>query len=288
MKKSAKVGEHIKALRLARDMTQSQLAHLLDVRQTTVSAWELDENLPSSEAWVKLGNFAPYPDCIWFWQQAGMDEQAMLSAAEKLLKGRRAAPGEITCVPRSSGTLQESEEAGPLVPLPAEFVPNPLSTRCLVVDEKFSNPIFPVGDVILLDESANSPEDLRPFWGEIVLVHLTRPKDGTGLRMTKSWRDGLNIGRLLCRTSQSGDRLQWAATLGPFDDADKWYTVDGRRIFVGTWRHEFRSESFGAAVDSDRLREAREEAKLQAPMQMRLTPGCRILGRVIGWFRAPR
>jgi DNA-binding XRE family transcriptional regulator len=288
MKKNLNVGDRIKALREARGISQVKFADLVGVSPPTVSRWEAGEVVPPSEACVRFGNLAAYPENLWFWQRAGIDTRTMLSTAEQILKERGAqpSPDEIVYAPRSSGDRSGAEEAGVLIPLPAEFVPNPLSTRCLVVDEKISNPIFPIGDVIFLDESANSAQDLRPLWGEIVLVHLTRPQDTRGLRMTQHWKDGLNIGRLLCRRSHTGDGLYWAATLGPFDDADKWLSWEGR-IWVGTWNHEFRAKALQTGVDRDWLRKAEAEAALQAPIQMRLAPGCRLLGRVIGWLRSP-
>jgi transcriptional regulator with XRE-family HTH domain len=343
MKKSQEAGERIRALRLARRETQAEFAVVLGVTQPMISAWEAGRDDPSAEAWLKLANLAGFSDALFFWGQAGVDQHVMLSAAEDLLRERgvQEVPGEIVRIERSSTGLPEAEGPGPLLPVAAQFVSDPLSTRWLVVDDKLANSIFPAGDLILLDESAKDAKDLLRLWGEIVLVHLTRPEDLGGLRMAGFWKEGLNIGRLLCRTTQSGDRLYWAATLGPFDDADKWYAVDGRTVFLGAWRHpgppkepvegsarskaeerlrkararrqEIYSELAargGAAIhltleftkaekqeaeaanllrrlERAEMDEAKLEARAKAPSSIALFKGCRILGRVTGWFRAP-
>ena len=338
MNKTLNVGDRIKVLREARGMSQVKFADLIGVTPPTISRWEAGEVIPPAEGCLRLGNLAPYPENLWFWQQAGIDPEMMLSTAGQILRERGAepAPDEVVYVPRTSGTVQEGEEAGRPIPLPAEFVPNPLSIRCLVVDETLANSIFPVGDLILVDVSANNAEDLRPLWGQVVLVHLTRPKDLAGLRMAGFWKEGLNIGRLRCRTMQSGDRLHWVATLGPFDDAQVWYESDKRLTVVGSWAHDgppkdpirgspreqagqelekvyaryerLREKARGrvrtleldqaeealtqarfsvSKLEQAEMREAEEEAKTKAASNIRLLKGCRILGRVIGWLRAP-
>jgi transcriptional regulator with XRE-family HTH domain len=339
MKNLSQAAELIKALRVAKGKTQAQFAAILGVTQPMVSAWEGGSDEPSREMFAKLGNLASYPDNLWFWQQAGIDQQAMLSAAEQVLKegGAPATEREITRVRPYQQTGQATE--GPDLVLPARFVSNPLSTRYLVIDGKLASAIFPIGDVVVLDVSAEKAVDLRPLWGEIVLVDLTRPKDTAGLRMTEFWKEGLNIGRLRCK-QYSLDPFYWLATLGPFDDADTRYSPGDTATIVGTWRHpgppkdpipgsprertsrerqklyaqytRVRERARGGSIyyrtpeveqaekalheadillsqqERDEMREAEEEAKLQAPIQMRLTEGCRILGRVICWFRPAR
>jgi transcriptional regulator with XRE-family HTH domain len=339
MKKDRQIGQRIKKFREDHYPNQKALAEALGVGQTVVSAWETGDNMPSSEAWAKLGNVAPYPENLWFWQEAGIDQQAMLSAAEQVLKegGAPATEGEITRVGPYQQTGQASE--GPDLVLPARFVGNPLSTRYLVIDDKLANAIFPPGDVVGLDVSVSNAVDLRPFWGEIVLVRLTRPKDTPGLWMMGFWKEGLNIGRLRYKR-YFHDRLYWLATLGPFDDAEPRYQPGDTVTIVGSWQHprppkdpipgsprecttrerqklyaqyrRVRDQARGGSIyyttpeveqaekalheaessvlqqEQHEMREAEEEARLQAPMQIRLTPGCCILGRVICWFRPPR
>ena len=339
MKNLSQAAELIKALRVAKGKTQAQFAAILGVTQPMVSAWEGGSDEPSREMFAKLGNLASYPDNLWFWQQAGIDQQAMLSAAEQVLKegGAPATEGEITRVGPYQQTGQASE--GPDLVLPARFVANPLSTRYLVIDDKLANAIFPPGDVVGLDVSVSNAVDLRPLWGQIAVVHLTRPKDRSALRTTEFWKEGLNIGRLRYK-QYLHNPLYWLATLRPFDDTETRYRPGDTVTIVGTWQHpgppkdpipgsprectsreqqkvyaqylRVRERARSGSIyyttpeveqaekalheaeisvlqqEHHEMREAEEEARLQAPMQMHLTPGCRILGRVICWFRPPR
>jgi len=291
MKKDRQIGQRIKKFREDHYPNQKALAEALGVGQTVVSAWETGDNMPSSEAWAKLGNVAPYPENLWFWQQGGLDLEELFSAAAQILKerGMEPAPGEIVRISFSSENLRGREEPGASIPLPAKFVPNRLSTRYLVVDENLADSTFPVGDVIFLEKSAKNAEEFRPFWGEIVLVHLTRPKDRTGLRMTEFWKEGLNIGRLWCKMNRN-DPLYYLATLGPFGDAETRYRSGDQVTLLGTWQHELRNNLpyMGMPESQTAIAEVRDEARSRALMEMRPCEGCRILGRVIGWFRAPR
>jgi len=73
MAKGSEFSEAIKILRVKQDMDQADLARCLGMGQTAVSAWETGQNTPSAEALVKMGNLASYPDCLFFYEKAGMD-----------------------------------------------------------------------------------------------------------------------------------------------------------------------------------------------------------------------
>lgn len=47
---------NIKSLRKANDFTQKQLADLLNIKQTSISKWELDISLPDTDNLIKLAN----------------------------------------------------------------------------------------------------------------------------------------------------------------------------------------------------------------------------------------
>ena len=271
MKKNPSIGERIKSLR--GDMTQAKFADLLKVGQTAVSAWELDENVPSSEAWAKLGNLAPYPENIWFWQQAGMDEDKVLSAAEKLLRerGAPAKSGEIVRVPRFGPTPQGREETGPPLILPAEFVPNPGSTSCFILDEQSARLPFAPGDMLLVDGSQVKPQDPRPFWEKIVLVQVTDKGTPDNPSPKTFFTGKLEIQR------DRFDPLTWYARLVPVDERFK-----TAAFMVGDWRAE------GGIVSrpdpSTRLGCVKKEAEEFAPEEIRLYGNCEILGVVTAWF----
>lgn len=73
MAKKSEFAEPIRILRVKQDMNQTDLGKYLGVGQAAVSAYETGENTPPAEALVKMGNLASYPDCLFFYEKAGMD-----------------------------------------------------------------------------------------------------------------------------------------------------------------------------------------------------------------------
>jgi transcriptional regulator with XRE-family HTH domain len=72
MKSDSEIGNLIKKLRNAKEMTQGEFAEVLGASQSQISEWELGRVTPSSEIQVRLGNLAPYPDCLEFYSRAGV------------------------------------------------------------------------------------------------------------------------------------------------------------------------------------------------------------------------
>jgi transcriptional regulator with XRE-family HTH domain len=293
MKKNRRVGQRIKLFRENHYPSQKALAEALGLVQTVVSAWERGDNIPSSEAWVKLGNLAPYPDNLWFWAQAGMDEQAILSAAEKLLKDRVKDPGSlvekgsVVLVPRFRETLQGREEAGSPVPLPAEFIPNQNSTICVLIDEAARGIVNAPRGTFIVDTSVEEAQELTDLWGKAVLLDFQLED--------RSFPKGIYAGRLLLSehvfyTGRAGGLTKQAhldmLTRGAFAS-----------LPLGEWRHpSFDELRFQAIVGSDGVGRSRpptleevdvierlqRETEDRAPVEFRLPKGIRILGQLIG------
>src|SRR5579859_1125610 len=140
-KKTSRLGKRIEKLRKELGLFQSQFADRLRVTQATVSAWEAGDKkrAPSSEALFRLGSLAKSPDDkIYFWGLAGLDEQGIREAASQILEniGAPPEPGQIVRVPRFRFSDRGRDRAGEDIPLPAEFIPNPLATICFVSDRE--------------------------------------------------------------------------------------------------------------------------------------------------------
>lgn len=48
------IGENIRALRIEKNMTQTQLASMLFISQDTISLWERNKSLPDVKSLIKL------------------------------------------------------------------------------------------------------------------------------------------------------------------------------------------------------------------------------------------
>jgi DNA-binding XRE family transcriptional regulator len=287
MKKTSKVGKRISRLRIARGETQVEFAKKLEVSQAIVSSWERDKDRPSPESWFALGSLAPDAERNWFWQRAGDYLKAVLKATKTIRRECRTPlrEGEAIRVPYIRKTAQGREDVEGLVPLPTEFLPDPDSTFCLIFDEDATTRILPAEGLIVLDRSENTAEDLSPFWDEIALVQFDTRKERGGIEM--AWPEGLAMGRLRCKAQPYPDSyMDWIAEFVPLN----YHLPSGTRgLNLGYWHYQFSAAQrkalaspFGLVHDE---RKTKRTAEAQARKELRLSPDCRILGRVIGWFR---
>jgi transcriptional regulator with XRE-family HTH domain len=69
--------------RLVRDLKLSQagLAERLGVSPPTVSRWIKGRHEPTAESYIALGNLAPPPEGVYFWERAGLDASGLLDAS---------------------------------------------------------------------------------------------------------------------------------------------------------------------------------------------------------------
>jgi len=289
--------ERISELRGTRGETQVEFAKVLEVTQPMISAWEGGSESPSPGAYMRLGNMASYPDNLWFWEQAGLDCKGMLSAAEKLLKDRGLAPaaGEVARVLCTRKTNQGEKPLDRFLLLPAESVPNPGSTRCLLIDETAASPWVPAGSFVVLDASQ---QDLASSWGQVVFV------DDRELNKVL-------MGRLVFKHEKPKHWNPefppfpcWIATVGSFGDFEtERQQGDTESVRVGEWNPldvasqrttDFqRYHNLCLEFQTHRQERTKEDAdklfkKLneQAPSQVQCDPAYRILGQVIAWFRS--
>lgn len=283
MAKPPEISDRIKALRTERGESQLQFASVLGMRQATISDWEsaTTDTVPSAESYVQLGNLAPYPDSLWFWQQAGIDQSVMLSAAGKLLK-ERGELAENKCVAVPPLRTEAAGKGAAFEFVDAKYVPNPGSVAYCVIERATCREagLIP-GDVVILDTSSNNSPSLRPFWESEVLVEVT--EEVKQLRTARP-RPGLHAGRLRLHTPSGGrsPHEHWLAVLFPPRHV---LEPRGYGEILGMWNISMTADSYrlrGAdrQFDPELLRARVEE-------ELRLYAGCTILGRVIYVIRPP-
>ena len=288
MKKGYEISARVKALRDAHGKTQKQFARLLGVAQSRISGWEKGKEFPSDEACFRMGNLCKTMEKrIWFWGKAGLDEQTILATAEGIFRGRLneanrlSKGGEVILVPRFRETLQGREEAGPPVPLPAEFIPNPGSTICFLVDDKATAIVDSPRALFILDESEKDAPNLLPFWGQVIFVEYD-PETGTDPRQ----ESGIYVGRLaLVSTPHRRPISRYIAQARLFLLTD---LMAERSPWFGYWEYPALSGLDDAIMNDPNFDQnpvviaARKEAKERARSELRLSLGWRILGRVLG------
>ncbi len=264
MKKNVKLGRRIEALRKTLGIkSQVKFARRLNVASPTVNRWETGQIAPPSQVLLKLGMLAPDDKTMWwFWRKAGLDQQTVLSAAAKLLKERSASltKAEKRQIVRIAPHQQSAQaNGGPKLLLPARFIPSPGSTTYLVLEDQSAQAGFATGDVVVLDERYKDPKDLRPLLGQVVLFESAPTASLPRGRVLMGWLKVVKVTR-------------------------------GRRISSEAWFRPIVEPEFppfyyllGATSGTPRGAPRKE-----AVVNIRLAEGCRILGRVICWFRPPR
>jgi transcriptional regulator with XRE-family HTH domain len=287
MKKILRVGKRIKKLREAHGWTQAKFAKNLGVSQGTVSAWESGKDFPSPTSWLALGKMAPASDRFWFWQKGGMDLERMVSSADTFLKERKGRPkeAEVARVSWIQRNPDGTEHTGSLVALPAEFIPHPASTNCLLLDETYNGGIFSPGEAIVVDASQARLRTVAPFWGRLALVEFNPSPSEIAARLPHSW-EGRYIGRVAHGEVYGGKYrdLVYVARLEIVSDPR-----GAGNPFLGTWKAELSPRDFEAHQrDDERGREICERYKRRAMKEMEFSADCTVLGEVIGWLRSPK
>jgi transcriptional regulator with XRE-family HTH domain len=280
----------ITALRNRFAITQARLAEILGVTQPMVSSWEAGRETPSAESWIKLGNLSPWPDSLWFWEQAGLKPSALAATAEKALRelSKPATPELLTdqlvgVPPFKKGADRGTEGRARLVE--RDYVPNPISTSYYTIDKDSEGYGLNAGDILLIDSSESGSPSLMPFWDQMVLLEHDRSLDYHG-----GLKEGVEhfqhfVGWLLLEKYKAGGdigTIYYAAVKPLLPHLGGPHA--GGEMPVAAWQCK---SADGVMLGLDGQETTSLAADFQARTQLRFSPKDRILGRVIGWFRAP-
>lgn len=180
---------------------QAEFSKVLGLQPSTVSAWMTGGSLPSPAAYMTLGETAPnVEDSLFFWEQAGVKKDAILSAIRRLV-GHGLAPAaerEIVGIHRyRQGSEKDSQS---VFILPSVMVPNPDSTYFLRLEQE--SYWFVAGDILVLDTASADSPYLKAFFGRVVAVG---PADAQ--------HDPL-VGRLYLQVSENGKAAARLTSVG--------------------------------------------------------------------------
>src|SRR5579862_4105021 len=187
----------IVALRRHLQMSQSEMAKLLNASAMSVSRWERGAQEPPANIYILLGNLTGDPECWYFWGRAGLhsddlmrvlpdvrsrlrkyrlpDMQVVQAGIGKHGKGR----GELVAIPVLPVTVATHggkgdpatalDQANPesMLAAPRDWCPNPAHTSCLRVRGRSMMPLIHDGYIVAVDTSHGSRLKL---YGQIVVV----------------------------------------------------------------------------------------------------------------------
>jgi transcriptional regulator with XRE-family HTH domain len=191
---AAEWSERIRKLLGDFNLSQAALAERLGISPPTVSRWLQGRNEPTAEGYIALGNLAPSPDGIYFWERAGMNMSSLLDAnAEtarfsvrvdlnqcKLITGRKTAgilssKTEKAAVaipllnaiaygdripPHENVVLSEAEVEDVLF-APLSWCPNPESMVGMHFDGDSMLPVIPPKSILFVDRASTDRDRLH-------------------------------------------------------------------------------------------------------------------------------
>lgn len=223
----SEVSRRVSALRKSLKMSQEEFAANVGVGRIAALHWESGRSQPSSDAYVKMAKLAKDVDhaaAAWFWQQIGVDkdalrdlfpefEKSIKDAERRVRKAVELVAENVLTVPIlsdvasvGSPAFAAADNVEAWFPLPSVLVPHPEKTSCVRAPKDYSA-LF--GEDLVVVDSTELPTE--KLYGQMVIAErkssskvyvgfLQKFEMGTqfiqALSMTKL-NEGLNLNRVI-------------------------------------------------------------------------------------------
>jgi transcriptional regulator with XRE-family HTH domain len=176
------------ALRKALKLSQEEFAARMGVGRIAALYWESGRSQPSADTYVRMAKVAKEVDlasAVWFWQQVGVDRDALKDLIPEFNKSTKKAEQRVRDVTENAGgsviavpllrevanlnapTLASEDQIQAWLPLPAVLLQNPSKTSCLRAPKGMAS--FGLGgkDLLVIDASEVLIERL---WHKMVIA----------------------------------------------------------------------------------------------------------------------
>lgn len=184
----SEASRRIFALREALKLSQEEFAARMGVGRIAALYWESGRSQPSADTYVRMAKVAKevdMPSAVWFWQQVGVDRDALkdllpefnklaTEAEQRVLEATMHAAGGIVALPLvrtiagiKEPTLASEDQIEAWLPLPAVLVPNPTKTSCLRAPRTMRS-LGASGKDLLVVDSSDVP--IERLWGKMVIA----------------------------------------------------------------------------------------------------------------------
>ena len=328
MKKGSKAGDRIKRLReeTLRE-NQAQFAQRLGVDQARISQYESGKLVPTAEVYVTLGNLAAYPESLWFWEQIGINRAMISSKADEILKERVQVPLADRTPEGIEKTQIVVPLPERFVPNPDSTICLVLDKKSagLVFDEGDVVVLEPASDpqgpqpywdkIVLLEFPEQGPRNLN--WPTGLFMGRLRCKCDAFSRLAyyatvgpltdseSTWAPGRGESIIIGAWEHPGPpekpdggsdrekaKAQSAKVGAEYMLVREKYThgsitVDTPELQAARARLQEAESRISIALQQEK-ETAEQEAKKQGPEELRVSEGCKIIGRVVAWFKSPK
>lgn len=170
--------QKIELLRETLSLSQAALAKILNVSPMAPSRWERGINRPPSSVFLRLGKLVGHPLCWYFWEQAGLRKEDLLSCAvpEELAQESQGPlgidPQDYVSLPLLPGETQQFEvpeksHVDDYMVARRDWCPNPDQTICWQYNGKGMKPLLAEASIIAIDLSQTDRSQLD---GKMVLA----------------------------------------------------------------------------------------------------------------------
>lgn len=184
----SEASRRISALRKALKLSQEEFAARMGVGRIAALYWESGRSQPSADTYVRMAKVAKEVDlasAVWFWQQVGVDRDALKDLIPEFNKSTKKAEQRIRDVTENAGggvvavpLLREvdnldaprdasEDQIEAWLKLPALLVQNPPKTSCLRAPKGMASLGLGGKDLLVIDASEVNIERL---WGKMVIA----------------------------------------------------------------------------------------------------------------------
>lgn len=188
----------IEEMRESLGLSQAALAKTLNVSPMAPSRWERGINRPPSSIFLRLGKLVGHPLCWYFWGQAGLSKEDLISCADPAEVAQRIqVPASVSeteyirlpLLPKNATRFELSAEA-PTDSMIArrDWCPHPDQTICWEYWGKGMKPLLADASIIAVDLSQKQSDRLE---GKMVLA--THPQHGPRVKWLLHTPEGLTL-----------------------------------------------------------------------------------------------
>lgn len=190
----------IEEMRESLGLSQAALAKTLNVSPMAPSRWERGINRPPSSIFLRLGKLIGHPLCWYFWQEAGLSKDDLVSCADpaEIVSSKLHVPSSVSeaeyialpLLPQSASRFEIPllNEKKDFMIARRDWCPHPERTICWQYKGTGMRPLLADASIVAVDLSETAPANLD---GKMVLA--THHDHGPRIKWLLKTPEGLTL-----------------------------------------------------------------------------------------------